>query len=103
MSLPRRISLVVLMLCATAWAAVWVMLGLWLILDGPRQAPLPAAASLSAGLCAVSAGLIVFMCFVADRLFPAVGRRLSMWRIEMGTVLAFLIGGGLAILLSWGA
>lgn len=99
MSLPRKISLAVLALSATAWAALLVMLGLWLVLDCPRTTVRAEARCILSGLASIAAGTVLFMIVVADRLFPSVVRRMSMWRVERGTILLFLLSGGLAGLL----
>jgi hypothetical protein len=99
LSLPRKISLAVLALSATAWATLLIMLGLWMLLDCPRSTPLGQARCILAGVAAIAGGTVLFMIVVADRLFPSVVRRMSMWRVERGTILVFLLSGGLAGLL----
>ena len=103
MSLPRSVSLAALVIVGSAWAAILVELALWLMIDGPRSLTVPLRLRLLGGLSAVCAGLVIFMLIVADRLFPGVGRRGSMWKVEMATMLTFL-GCGAACLLSlaWG-
>lgn len=78
----RRVSLTVLALFATPWAGLLTMSGVWLLLiarDHPALGiglatgigPWPRVV---AGVTAVSAGLLVFMCLVADRMFPRASR-----------------------------
>jgi len=99
LSVGRKVSLAVLALSATAWAALLVMLGLWLVLDCPRPTAIDLARSVSAGVAAIAGGTVLFMIVVADRLFPSVVRRMTVWHIERGTIVVFLLSGGLAGLL----
>jgi hypothetical protein len=43
----------------------------------------------AAGLALSAAGVFLFMALVADRLIPAIGRRLSMWTLEAFVFLLF--------------
>lgn len=97
MSLPRSVSLPVLILLATMWATVLVMFGLWLMIDGPHLVWVRIRSL--AGVAAVGVGLFVFMWGVADRVFPAVGRRLTTWWVEMATFLGATVSGVLAAVL----
>ncbi len=70
----RRVSLSLLALAATPWAALLVLAGLWLLMiasDHPGLGPWPRVVG---GVTAVGAGMLVFMCLVADRLFPRASR-----------------------------
>jgi hypothetical protein len=99
MSLVRTMSLGLRVLVGTTWAACLVVLGL-LLADGgfPRLLNVPRAVWALVGLASVGAGLFIFMTIVADRLVPSVGRRLSMWRLEMAMMMLALLCGGAAVL-----
>jgi hypothetical protein len=73
-----------------AWGACLVILGLWSIDEGWRWLPLRPATGAWIGSLLMAAGLFVFMVLVADRLLPRLGRRYSMWRLEMLVCLAML-------------
>lgn len=100
MFIPRSVSLPALIIVATAWASTLVVPGLALLIDGLPAFSIPVSVRISAGLSAIAAGLFVFMVWVADRVFPAVGRRMSMWPIEMGTFAVFLFGLAAALVLT---
>lgn len=78
---------------ATLWASALVFIGLTLALGAGETMPLafqpmPLAVRVVLGLTAVAAGLLVFMCLVADRLFPRASRRVVWWgEIAMCVVL----------------
>ncbi|MFN0131011.1 MAG: hypothetical protein ACKVW3_00510 [Phycisphaerales bacterium] len=92
MSVQRGISMAVLGVLATAWAGALVIAGLWLVIDAPRSWAVSPGALRSAGAASIAGGGLVFMVLVADRLFPAVGRRMSMWTLEMLGFAAFVVG-----------
>ena len=96
MSLPRSVSLAVLVLIATAWATLMIEFGLWLAVQGPQVLAVPRIVRLPAGIAAISGGLVVFMIMVADRVFPIVGRRFSMWWVEMTTFLVFVFSAAVS-------
>src|ERR1041385_438585 len=89
MALWSRVAL------ATGWSGCLVVLGLWCLIDGAAR--LPARARVPIGLASIAAGLFLLMTIVADRLFPAAGRRLSIWLVEMATFLVFFGGCGGAV------
>ncbi len=70
----RRVSLSLLALAATPWAALLVMAGLWLLMVASDHAALGPWPRVVGGVTAVAAGLLVFMCLVADRAFPRASR-----------------------------
>jgi hypothetical protein len=82
------------------------VLGLSLMLDGPPVSWMGGgrASWTLFGLASIAAGLLVFMAMVADRLIPQVGRRMTMFPLEM-TMFALLVGGAAAgfLILSGGA
>ena len=103
MNLARSMSLGARVSLGTAWAMCMVVLGLSLVLDGtplPSPGRHPAWATLL-GLASMSGGLFVFMAMVADRLIPSIGRRMTMWWIEMSMAGALLACGVGAILLAF--
>jgi hypothetical protein len=83
-------SLTLLVLIATAWGACMVVPGLWLLVNGPARWPGLAGPCRAGGAAGVAAGSFVFLVLVADRLFPAVGRRPGVWAVEMAVFLVFL-------------
>jgi hypothetical protein len=97
----RRFSLAALVLLATAWAACMVIAGLWLMGQGARHLPMPRGMAVLCGLTSLAGGLFIFMVAVADRVVPGVGRRLSMWPLEMLTALV-MAGSFLCVLISYG-
>jgi hypothetical protein len=101
MGRSRRITLAALVMLATAWAACMVVLGLWLIGQGWRHLPMPRAMSAMSGVASLSAGLFIFMAAVADRVVPGVGRRLSMWPVEMAMALVVAVSL-MCVLISYG-
>lgn len=98
----RRLSLAILAVVATLWAAGLVVLGVWLLVLAPSTVRI-ASASIQldsilramGALATISAGQLVFLCLVADRLFPAASRRV-VWPVELASCAALLLGiGGL--------
>jgi hypothetical protein len=83
---------VLLVAAWTVWAAILVVLGLWVLLDAGTQVRVPWRVSVLGGIAAIAAGMFLFMARVADQVFPAVGQRLSIWLLEMATFLVFLSG-----------
>jgi hypothetical protein len=43
------------------------------------------------GVAAIAGGVFIFMSAVADRVVPGVGRRLSMWHLEMSVALVMAL------------
>ncbi|MEO0483011.1 MAG: hypothetical protein AAF138_05265 [Planctomycetota bacterium] len=82
---------VMLPLCATLWAASLAVLGSWFWLEGPSAWPVAAELCRVAGWTISAAGQLVFLCLVADRLFPNAPRRVVL-AIEGVTALAVVIG-----------
>lgn len=70
----RRVSLSLLALAAVPWASLLTLAGLWLLLASSDHAALGPWPRVVAGVTAISAGLLVFMCLVADRVFPRASR-----------------------------
>lgn len=93
--MSRRASLVVRFVAATAWAAVLVLSGLWVMFSVPMQVPiLKPSWCVPFGLAVAAGGQFVFMILVADRMFPSADRRL-VGLIEAACFLAFVGGVGL--------
>lgn len=86
MTRRRALSLALVCVVGTVWAACVVMAGLWLVLDAPRQWPALDWPMRWGGVSLVLMGTFVFMYVVADRIFPLVGRRLA-WRVELVIVM----------------
>lgn len=84
MHAKRRISLALLVSVAAPWAALLAVSGLSLLFAGPRLAALGETPRIVLGLAAWAAGQLVFMCLIADRLFPLASRR-AVWWIEIFT------------------
>lgn len=92
MPMTRPMSLTLLTLAATVWAAVMVVGGLWLLAEGPARWPLvPTAAPRLGGVILVAAGQFLFMYLVADRWFPRASRVMT-WPLELAATLV-LVGG----------
>jgi hypothetical protein len=75
------------------WGGSLVMTGLWLALSPPGQWPISAGpvACRVAGVSVMAMGLFVFMCLVADRVFPGMGRRFG-WRVEFVMIGIAVVG-----------
>lgn len=76
MPIPRRFSLGLVLLTATPWALLLAVAGVRLLEEGAAIVALPGAerVSAAAGMTALAAGMLVFMCLVADRLLPRANR-----------------------------
>jgi hypothetical protein len=83
---------VLLVAACSAWAGIFVVLGLWVLLDAGSRFGMPWRVNVPAGIAAVAAGLFLFMARVADQVYPAVGQRLWVWVFEMLTFVVFLAG-----------
>lgn len=86
--LVRRLSMLLLALVATAWAAAMVVFGLTLIARRPSgwfESPVGISSTvwILLGLASIGAGQFVFMFMVADRLCPRVGRLPGIWVTEL--------------------
>ncbi len=101
MNAVRAMSLCARVLVGTSWAMCMVVLGLALLLDGLPGSRTGGHAALAEllGLAAISAGIFVFMAMVADRLVPHVGRRMTMFPIEMALFLTLVCSSAAAALL----
>lgn len=85
----RRLSLTLLVLAGTAWGGLLTTAGLWLLLIAGDQSALGPWPRLIGGLTAAGAGLLVFMCLVADRLFPRASRRVVVWSELLASLVVF--------------
>ncbi|MEL7474334.1 MAG: hypothetical protein AAGK04_13530 [Planctomycetota bacterium] len=65
-----------LLLAATLWASLLSIAGAWLWLDAASRWPVAEIPCRVAGLTAGASGQLVFMCLVADRVFPDAPRGL---------------------------
>jgi hypothetical protein len=73
----RRFSLTLLLVMGLAWSLLLGLGGAWLLGAAPAMWSWPGGDTLrAAGLCSIVAGQLVFLAFVADRVFPRVSRRL---------------------------
>ncbi len=94
----RSLSLTLLMLAGVPWATGWTLLGLWLLgfagadvhLGGTTVALAPAV-RWAAGLTALAAGQLVFLCFVADRVYPA-AHKVLVWPLELALCATIFLG-----------
>ena|SRR5262249_48672928 len=99
MTLVRSMSLALRVLVGTSWAACLVVLGLVLLFDGlPFPLVVPRLVCALVGVTFIGMGLFLFMAYVADRLVPSVGRRQSMWPLEMFVASVFVLSFGAALL-----
>lgn len=94
----RNLSLPLVVTSATAWAAGWMVLGLWLLFVAPAvlaggvgSVSLPPSLRVVAGLTAICAGQLVFLSLVADRLFPLASRRI-VWPVELAIAAGLFVG-----------
>jgi len=88
----------VLIAVATPWAATLAFVGLVLCFGATDLLPpafrlMPAGVRVVLGLTAVAGGHLVFMCLVADRVFPLASRRLVWWS-ELSVSAAVFAGLG---------
>lgn len=107
MHLDRKMTRLLVLLSATPWAAGWTVLGLWILLVAPASVQIgsfqyaaPGLLRLTAGVTALAAGQLVFMCFVCDRLFPD-AHRPAVWTAQLaasGTIIAGAIVLSLQVL-----
>lgn len=93
MRVPRAVSLGLVTLVATPWAAALTIGGLWLCMEGTARWPAFAEVVLVSGVTLAAAGQHVFLACVADRIFPAGARFLGPW-IELPICLIVLLGAG---------
>lgn len=89
MTRARAISALFRAAAFSLWAAALAVVGLWILVTGPRDVILARPLLLSLGLAALAAGHILFMTMVADRLFPKASRRLR-GPIELTALSVFL-------------
>jgi len=94
----QGLSRLLLVISALPWAAGWVMLGTWLLIQpagsagsDAEGAVLPDVTRWTLGVTSIAAGQLVFMCFVADRVFPGAART-PVWVTEIGTCAVLFIG-----------
>ncbi|MBX3364055.1 MAG: hypothetical protein KF866_04755 [Phycisphaeraceae bacterium] len=94
----RSISMTLLMLTGVPWATGWTLLGLWLLGFAGAHTELAGftlemspVIRVFAGVTALAAGQLVFLCFMADRVYPRASRWL-VWPIELGLSLAMFLG-----------
>lgn len=96
MPFVRRVSLSILTLLATLWAAMLVFFGCTLAVRGvpgwlSTSAGLDTPAWRLLGVAIFLGGQFVFMFLVADRLFARATRRPITWLCELAVVLAGLL------------
>ncbi|MEM9066738.1 MAG: hypothetical protein AAGB51_14760 [Planctomycetota bacterium] len=101
MQLTRRLTLTLLLAVALPWAVLMTVGGLWLLMPGAAPAVLGDMPRAVLGVTAVAAGQLVFMCLVADRIFPGAERR-TVWWIECFTCVVLFGGFAWLILLAFG-
>ncbi len=103
--MPRSANLAIRVLSGTAWAAVLVIAGLWLVFDLSRlHAPAFRWPVVLGGAAALAGGQFILMVVVADRLYPNVARRLGVWMVEMSVFTVFMLGAILGLVITyWGA
>lgn len=89
MAARRRAIRAVLILTALPWAVALTVAGLWLALAGWKVVPAARAACVVGGAFWIVSGQLLFMCLVADRLFPRASRRLVS-PLEIGTSVAVI-------------
>ncbi len=103
MVVRRRAFRAMLILTATPWAAALTVTGLWLAFTGWKVLPGARIACVIGGAFWVVSGQLLFMCLVADRLFPRASRRL-VGASEIGlsaAVVGLFLGAIIAMGLAW--
>lgn len=90
MAARRRAIRAVLVLTATPWALALSVGGLWLALSGWEVLPAARAACVVGGAFWIVSGQLLFMCLVADRLFPRASQRL-VGPLEIGSSVAVIL------------
>lgn len=70
----HRLSLALVLIAAIPWSSLLLVAGLWVLIE--MQFDIGRWPRWVAGLTAILAGLLVFMCLVADRVFPRASRTL---------------------------
>ncbi|MEM1329223.1 MAG: hypothetical protein AAGG07_01550 [Planctomycetota bacterium] len=96
----RGFSLSLVVLTATPWAAVMIVGGLWVLLSPDASRALAPILRFALGVTGIAAGQLVFLCLVADRVFPMAHRRMVWWFEIFSSMIVF---GGFAWLLVLGA
>ncbi|MFT5422601.1 MAG: hypothetical protein ACI89L_000366 [Phycisphaerales bacterium] len=99
---PGRVSLLPLVLAAGVWALSLTAGGAWLASsDVLGDSPAGRLGGGASGMLAMAGGQLVFLCCVADRVFPRASRRLR-WSMELvmcgGMIAAFV---GVLVALVW--
>lgn len=99
---PGRVSLLLLVLAAGVWALSLTAGGAWLASSGVlADSAAGRLGERASGMLAVAGGQLVFLCCVADRVFPRASRRLR-WLMELvmcGGMLAASVG--VFVALAW--
>jgi hypothetical protein len=103
MTLSGRLVLCARVAAASGWGGSLVVLGLWLMADGGEWFSFPRVATVCGGLAAIAGGMLVFMVVAADRLVPGVGRRQSMWPVEIAVFVVMVASLAGAVLWFRGA
>ncbi|MCA9288564.1 MAG: hypothetical protein KDA05_08260 [Phycisphaerales bacterium] len=68
----HRLSLAFVLMAAIPWSSLLLVAGLWVLIE--MQFDIGRWPRWVAGLTAILAGMLVFMCLVADRVFPRASR-----------------------------
>lgn len=94
----RSVSLSLLIVFAVPWATGWTLLGLWLLFFAGASVEVaglviqtPMVGRVGAGTASMAAGQLVFLCFVADRVYPR-AHRVLVWPIEVMVATALFLG-----------
>jgi hypothetical protein len=106
--IARPVSLMLLLASALPWATGWTLVGFWLLAAG-GEAPsmlgvrvdLPPLVRWSAGLTALCAGQLIFLCFIADRVYPWAHQRMVA-AVEVTLCLSMFLGLALTLLALFG-
>lgn len=101
MGRTRRISLLLLAVVAGVWAVSLTSGGIWVFFwDGIADEGPARLGRRALGLLAAAGGQLVFLCCVADRIYPGASQRLR-WTLElvtcggMGSALVGMLFAGL--------
>lgn len=91
MVVPRRLSLLTLVLVAGPWSILLGVSGLWLVFSGPASYPGLGRLCVVGGITLCVAGQLVCSVCIADRVFPRGGRSVG-WLVELPSCIV-LFGG----------
>jgi hypothetical protein len=91
MIVSGRVGLAVLTIAGGVWAGAVGLAGLWVLLSATARWPAHIGPLVLVGVTFLAMSQFIFSYFVADRLFPGMGRRIGWW-VEAGAIGVFVPG-----------